>query len=151
MNEELKLTIELVPKTSWYESLREEMPRAEWDRLRKRTYAAYGQKCGICDAKGRLNCHEIWEYDDHNHVQKLEGFITLCNMCHFVKHIGFAGILAQNGKLDYGKVVEHFMEVNQCDRATFEEHREKAFAQWRERSTHEWEVDLGECEELIKR
>ena len=83
-------------------------------------------------AEGRMNCHEIWEYDDKNHIQKLLGFIALCSMCHHVKHIGFAGILAREGKLNYEKVVEHFMTVNNCDRRTFEEHRKRAFLIWEE-------------------
>jgi hypothetical protein len=149
---ELKLTIELVPQTSWYDNMRKVMPRTQWDKLRKRVYAEYGQRCGICGAtEGRLNCHEIWEYDDTSYRQKLKGFIALCNFCHFVKHIGQAGILAQEGKLDFEKVVEHFMKVNGCDRRAFEEHRQKAFEQWRERSKHSWNVDLGEYQSLVEK
>ena len=62
--EELKLKIELVPHTSWYKNLRKMLPKSEWDKIRKGTYAEYGHKCGICGANGRLNCHEIWKYDD---------------------------------------------------------------------------------------
>jgi len=97
-----------------------------------------------------LNCHEIWEYDDQNHIQKLASFIALCDLCHYVKHIGLAGILAIKGELDYERVVEHFMKVNGCDRETFEEHRQKAFDQWHERSRYEWNVDLGEYERLVE-
>ena len=144
---ELKLTIELVPQTSWYDNMRKVIPKTQWDKLRKRVYAEYSHKCGICGAtEGRLNCHEIWEYDDTNHEQKLKGFIALCDLCHHVKHIGLAGILSQEGKLDLEKVVEHFMKVNGCDSRTLEEHRQKAFEQWRERSRHSWRVDLGEYE-----
>lgn len=148
--EELKLKIELVPKTSWFDNLRNRMERNDWDNIRKQTYADYGDKCGICDAEGRINCHEIWEYDDKKHVQKLTGFISLCDMCHHVKHIGLAGILADEGKLDYDKVVEHFMEVNRCKRGIFMKHRKEAFSQWRERSSHEWQMDLGEYTSIIR-
>ncbi len=149
---ELKLTIELVPQTSWYDNMRKVIPKTQWDKLRKRVYAEYGHKCGICGAtEGRLNCHEIWKYDDTNHEQKLKGFIALCDLCHHVKHIGLAGILSQEGKLDLEKVVEHFMKVNGCDRKTFEEHRRKAFEQWRERSRHSWRVNLGEYESVVEK
>lgn len=151
MAKELKLTIELVPATSWYNNLRGVLPKSVWDKIRKRTYTEYGHKCGICGAEGRLNCHEIWEYDDQNHVQKLAGFIALCDLCHHVKHMGLAAILASEGKLDYERVVEHFMKVNGCDRKAFEEHRTKAFDQWRERSQYEWNVNLGEYEGLVER
>lgn len=148
--QQLKLIIELVPSTSWYDNLRKVIPKVEWDKLRKQVYAKYGHKCGICGTdSGRLNCHEIWEYDDHNHEQRLIGFIALCDLCHHVKHIGLAGILASEGKLDYDKVVQHFTKVNGCDRRTFEEHKEQAFAQWRERSGYEWKVDLGAYKDLV--
>jgi len=147
---ELKLKIELVPSTSWYDNLRKYIHKKDWDRIRKQAYANYGYKCGVCGDEGRLNCHEIWEYDDKKHVQKLVGFIALCDMCHHVKHIGLAGILADEGKLDYKEVVEHFIEVNSCDKNTFMKHREKAFKQWQERSRHEWQVDLGEYSKFVK-
>lgn len=71
-------------------------------------------------------------------------------MCDHVKHIGFAGILARQGKLDFNKVVEHFMKVNECDKTAFEAHYQEAFAQWRARSQHQWTTDLGEYSHLIK-
>ncbi len=147
----VKLKIELVPSTSWYDNLRKYTLKDDWDKIRKKAYANYGYRCGICGAEGRLNCHEIWEYNDKKHIQRLVGFIALCNMCHHVKHIGLAGILANEGKLDYEKVVEHFIKINNCDRDTFEKHREKAFDDWRERSSHEWQVDLGKYMNIIKR
>ena len=149
-SKELQLKIELVPSTSWYDNLRKVLPKSEWDKIRKAAYVNYGHWCGICGTEGRLNCHEIWEYDDKKHIQKLKGFIALCDMCHHVKHIGLAGILASEGKLDYEKVIEHFMKVNNCDRRTFEEHKKRAFDEWRKRSQHEWHVDLGEYEDVIK-
>lgn len=150
MAEELKLTIELVPRTSWYDNLRKVLPKSEWDRIRKRTYAEYDYRCGICGAQGKLNCHEVWNYNDRDHRQTLGGFIALCDLCHHVKHIGLAGILASRGQLDYEKVVEHFVKVNECERSTFEEHKKEAFEQWAERSRHEWQVELGECEPVVK-
>ncbi len=150
MAKELKLTTELVPSTSWFDNLRAVLPRSVWDNLRKRTYAEYGHRCGICGAEGRLNCHEIWEYDDKNHVQRLVGFITLCDLCHQVKHIGLTGIRARRGELDFEAVVRHFVKVNSCSRKAFEEYMDKVFEQWNERSKYEWNVDLGEYEDLVE-
>jgi hypothetical protein len=146
----LKLKIELVPSTSWYNNLRNYMSKDDWDKIRKQTYAKYNYRCGICGGKGRLNCHEVWEYDDKNNIQKLVDFIALCDLCHHVKHIGFVSILARRGELDYEEVVNHFMKVNGCDRATFEKYRRKVFTKWRERSMHKWEMDLGEYENVIE-
>jgi len=150
-SKELQLRIELVPYTSWYDNLRKHIERKDWDKIRQKAYADYEYRCGICGTEGKLNCHEIWEYDDKNHVQKFVGFVALCDLCHHVKHIGLAGILAERGELDYEKVVEHFIKVNNCDRGTFMKHRRKAFQQWQERSDHEWQVDLGEYAKFIKK
>ena len=98
-----------------------------------------------------MNLHERWNYDDVNHVQKLEGFILLCKMCHHVKHIGLAEILADEGKLDYDEVIKHFCKVNNCSIKEFEKHVDDAFAIWRERSLQQWKQDFGEYGKYIKK
>ena len=68
------LTVELVPKTAWYKNLRSELPEGKWDQLRKHSYRLAEYKCEICTGKGDkwpVECHEIWDYDDVNHIQKL--------------------------------------------------------------------------------
>lgn len=140
----LKLGIELVPATSWYDNLRKRIGKEEWDGIRKDAYDRYGHRCGICNASGKLHCHELWGYDDARHIQKLAGFIALCEMCHHVKHIGLAGIMASRGEVDYDEVVRHFMSVNNCGKTAFYEHRDAAFEKWRIRSMHEWKVETGD-------
>ena len=147
---ELKLKAELVPKASWFKNLRAYVPAGDWELLRQETYARYGNKCGICSAEGRLNCHEVWEYDENTQVQHLTGLIALCDMCHHVKHIGMAGVLATQGKLDYQRVVEHFMKVNDCDNAAFDNHMKQVFVQWEIRSSYKWKIDFGKYKELVK-
>ena len=77
--------------------------RRDLHALRRQIYAQYHSCCGICQARGRLSCHEIWHYDDDQHVQTLQGFIALCEWCHHMKHLGLAGVLAGEGKLDYDR------------------------------------------------
>lgn len=149
MDHSLKLTAELVPETVWWGNLRKLVPTKEWDKIRKATYAAQDNRCAICGAEGRLNCHEVWEYDDAKQLQRLTGFVAMCTMCHHIKHLGMANILAKQGHLDYELVVQHFMVVNGCDRKTFEDYRTSVFDQWEERSKHEWSVDFGEYAELV--
>lgn len=147
----LKLTIELVPATSWYANLRNKMSSEDWKILRTNIYAQYNKMCGICGSgNNRLECHEIWEYDDKQHIQSLKGFIALCEMCHHVKHIGRAAILAGEGKLNYDDVVKHFIDVNECDMQTFEKHRSEVFEKWGKRSKYRWKINLGKYESLIK-
>ncbi len=151
MAEPLKLTAELVPRTSWYNNMRSVFPKATWDRIRRQVYSDFNRRCGICQAEGKLSCHEIWEYDDQNHVQTLRGFVALCDWCHHVKHIGLAGILARRDELNFDKVVAHFMRVNECDKATFDKHYLHAMSQWAERSKHQWQVNLSAYEPMVER
>lgn len=125
------------------------MGRDKWDILRKKVYADYGQKCGVCNATGMLHCHEIWEYDDKNHIQTLKGFIALCPFCHWVKHIGLAGIQASEGTFDFEKIVQHFMKVNNCNRQTFENHRLEAFDLWEKRSKYQWRINIGKYKDIL--
>jgi nitrate/TMAO reductase-like tetraheme cytochrome c subunit len=148
---EWKLTTELVPESSWFDNMRTAVSRSTWDKLRANVYAQNDHKCGICgDTPRRLNCHEVWEYDDAAHVQRLTGFIALCTLCHYVKHLGLANILSQQGKLDYELVIAHFLKVNECDREAFLRYREHVFEQWEERSKHEWTVDLGNYAHMVQ-
>lgn len=59
---DMKLCIELVPKSLWYANPRTTMGRPKWDKLRKEVYAQYGHVCGVCGAQGRRNCH-AWTAD----------------------------------------------------------------------------------------
>ena len=103
-----------------------------------------------CAAAGRLNCHEAWSYDEERRIQKLMGFHAVCNMCHHVTHFGLAQILARQGHLDLEAVVKHFLKVNDVERERFEAHKTEAFRLWRERSNHEWQIDLGEWASLVE-
>jgi predicted flavoprotein YhiN len=131
-----KLSIELVPRTSWHKSLRKLLPQSIWKKIQKEIFEKYGNKCAICGTKRNLNCHEVWKYDDKRHIQKLIDFIPLCKKCHFVKHLGFATVLAARGELDFNKIIRHFMKVNNCDKKIFEKHKKKAFSIWHERSRY---------------
>ena len=146
----LPLEIELVPEPCWYSNMRKALTEAQWDKIRREVYAQYHHRCATCGADGQMNCHEIWSYDDDAHIQRLVGFTSLCSLCHHVKHIGLANILASQGKLDYEQVVAHYMRVNHCTREDFITHSDAAFAQWSERRRYEWITDLGEYTAMVE-
>jgi hypothetical protein len=148
--ENLKLTIELVPNTSWYNNLRKVMTKADWDKLRKSVYVQYNYHCAVCGTAGRMNCHEIWEYDDEKRIQYLRGFVALCDMCHHVKHIGLAHNLAEQRELNFAEVEMHFCRVNNCTPVQMDEIIQAAFDVWEQRSGNSWEIDLGEYKHLIQ-
>lgn len=150
MEEEFKLSIELVPKTAWNKNVRSEISKTAWNEIRTDVCASQENKCGICEADVSLSCHEIWNYDELNHIQELMDFVALCNLCHHVKHIGYASILAKQGKLDMQEVEEHFMQINNCDFQAFKKHEVKALIQFKERSKHQWTLSFGKFESKIR-
>jgi len=145
----LRLTIDLVPESCWYKSLRREMPRRAWDKHREMMLADQGSVCCHCGGTDRLNCHEIWVYEDKASVQRLTGFQIVCGMCHHVTHFGMSQVLAAQGHLDLEAVVDHFLKVNGVDRKVFQFHLNEAFETWRQRSMRKWTTDLGEWASLV--
>lgn len=145
----MKLEIELVPKPCWYSNMRKAMTQKQWDTLRRSVYQQYNYHCAICNAEGEVQCHEIWHYDDENHVQTLKGFVALCLMCHHVKHIGLARTLANKGQLNIDNVIAHFCKVNECYEADFLQYETRVFAQWMARNASEWRTDLGDYTHLV--
>ena len=124
----MKLTIELVPQTAWNKSLAQTLLRNIWNTIRENHIQENGKKCEICDQiNGIFNLHEVWNYDDINHIQKLERFILLCTMCHHVKHIGLAQILASQGKLNLDEVINHFCKINNCTEKDFQQYKREVF------------------------
>ena len=109
-----KLTFECVPETCWRDSLAQRLPRELWDCIRKDAYARAGHRCSICGAKGRLEAHEQWSYDEENAVQKLETVIALCSNCHSVKHISRTYLVGKGAEAE-----AHFREVNGCTQSEY--------------------------------
>lgn len=139
--DDLKLTIELVPASSFCNNLRSILKKSDWDYLRKKSYAAAKYRCEICNGVGPkhpVECHEKWEYDDETHVQKLAGLYSLCPKCHQVKHIGLASIM---GKLDLATA--HFMKINGLSRGLADQYISDAFQLHEERSKYSWELDIS--------
>jgi hypothetical protein len=126
------------------------MKRSAWNSLRTGVLAGQGNRCGVCRSESKLSCHEAWEYDDENKIQRLGGFEAVCALCHHVTHFGKAKLLSADRRIDLEAVINHFMTVNGTSRETFEAHRDDAFRIWRERSQYEWQTDLGDWASLIK-
>ena len=108
----LKLSLELVPVTAWFSNLRGICEQETWDIIRKRTYKAYDYRCGICGGKGDkhpVECHEVWAYDDFDHIMALASLVALCPACHSVKHMGFT---QTRGKQALTEAIHHMAKVN---------------------------------------
>jgi hypothetical protein len=140
-----KLTVELIPTTCHYSNVRTTVKKQEWDKIRFISYEAAGHKCEICGNVGKnqgynhnVECHEIWEYDDANHIQKLVGLISLCPICHQVKHIGRAIAMGR-----HQEAYNQLMKVNKWTPKQVEKHILESFELHKERSKYEWDLDIS--------
>lgn len=145
MGKKIKLTVELIPSTCHYSNVRTTVKSKEWDKIRFISYDKANHKCEICGETGKkqgfkhdVECHEIWEYDDVNKIQKLIGLIALCCLCHQVKHIGRAMAMGNQNEC-----FSHLAKVNKWVPEQIIEHIEYSFIQHKERSKYQWTLDLS--------
>ncbi len=135
-----RLTIELVPKTSWYNNVRALTDELGWDRIRRQVYRQADYRCEVCGGKGPehpVECHEVWRYDDRTGVQLLVRMIALCPACHQVKHIGLANVKGQSAQAR-----GHLARVNGWTLAQADAYIAEAFQVWAQRSGGPWTLDL---------
>jgi hypothetical protein len=139
--EERQLTIELVPNTCWYSNVRSNVSKQDWDNLRHHTYKQASHRCEVCGGVGQqhpVECHEIWNYDDQQHIQTLTELIALCPACHECKHIGLAQIK------DRGEIaLQHLAKVNKWSLEQAEEYVSDCFKIWHRRSQFNWKLDIS--------
>lgn len=142
----LKLTVELIPSSSWGSNLRAILKPKMWEDVRKKVYQKNNFKCSICREKIKLQAHEIWQFEDTTKVQKLVNIVPLCYMCHMVKHIGFASL--RGGMVTNERLIRHFMQVNKCDRITYQNHLKKVIKDFEDRSHYEWQLNLDKLKDF---
>jgi 5-methylcytosine-specific restriction endonuclease McrA len=144
MKKKPKLIVELIPKTCQYSNVRTTLKSKDWDKIRFIVYEKAEHKCEICKQTGleqgykhRVECHEIWEYNDNKKIQKLIGLIALCPLCHQVKHIGRSTYM---GKKEV--MFEHLSKINNWNLNETTQHVDEAYEINKMRSEHKWELDL---------
>lgn len=135
--------IDLVPTSSRNRSLAarastDAKSKLAWDLIKGREFARAGYRCEICRANWRLECNEMWTFDDVDRVQTLIGYEVVCPACDSILHIDRT---IQAGETS--KAATHFAEVTGLTEADLRDATAKAIETWRERSTHTWQLDLG--------
>ena len=142
---DLKLTIELVPSSTWYSNVRSKEDEGTWNIITGKAYRLAAYKCEICGGVGPkhpVECHEIWEYN--NGLQRLIGFQAICPACHLVKHIGFASMKGRRHE-----AIEQLMKVNDMEYDDVVEYVKLCFREWNLRSQIDWDVDVLYIKEYI--
>lgn len=143
----IKLTIELVPQTCWYSNVRSEVSKEDWEKIKKHFSVKAKYRCEICGGKGPkwpVECHEIWDYDDKNKIQKLVSMTSLCPSCHEVKHIGLASI---KGRIE--QATQHLACVNGWTEDTARNYVTAQFEIWKQRSLSNWTLDVSYIDSLV--
>ena len=147
-NENLLLTIELVPTTVFFSNVRNSSTPRVWNTIRTRCYHDSSNQCDICTDIGtnqgykhKVDCHEIWKYEtraDGERWQTLIGFTSLCPKCHEAKH---AGLAYDRGNIE--RVQSWLAEINETTMEEASDYILAAFNEHRERSKHDWKLDTS--------
>lgn len=140
----MKLEIELVPMPCWGRNLPKLLRKSDWDKIRKNVYAQAEMKCQICGEEcTSLDAHEVWNFDEKNHIQKLVDIIGVCKACHSAIHFGRA---QRCGYEEDAR--EQFLKVNCCDIAELNSHLMKVKKDFdRRNKIEDWELDLSFIED----
>lgn len=136
----MKLSVELVPSTCWYSNVRSNVRPDTWERLQRATFQVAGHVCEICTGTGDghlVEAHEVWSYDDHRLIQRLERLICLCPRCHEVKHLGLA---LQSGHAK--RAIAWLATVNGLAPAEALAYAQRAFQIHEIRSRFQWQLDI---------
>ena len=95
--------------------------------------------CRVCDASPTtLELHEVWTFNDIDHIQRLTDLIPVCEKCHNTIHFGRA---SQLGSAE--KSFLHLCEVNKITQAKGKKHIADAYKTWEKRCSQAYTVDFG--------
>lgn len=136
-----KLSVDMIPSTTFNKNVRSMLPREAWDEYRTAAYRRAKYRCEICEGVGPehpVECHEEWEFNWKTKTQRLKKLIALCPDCHMVKHMGFA-ISQDKGT----RAIEHLADVNDWTMMQAMRHIMDARDEWERRSKVRWEVDIS--------
>lgn len=135
--EELKLTINMLPKGAWNNDFSKTLSKKDWDKLREFALKRANGQCEICGFEtNNLDVHEEWEFNIEKKTQTLKQVISICLMCHGVKHF------KNSVRLGYGEEAQkHFMKVNDASEMEFASHLNKSLFEYNERnSVYRWKI-----------
>ena len=133
-----RLNFEPVPARSRLATLAKLLPPNDWNLLRRGTYRRAGYRCEACGNRGRLNCHEVWQFLPESRRQVLAGLRCLCDKCHRATHLTIV-----HDDTEREALLVHVAQVNRLSREEAEQLFRQALAWQREVDRREWIVDLG--------
>lgn len=140
-----KLTIELVPRYCQFSNIRSTVTTNQWNKLRLNSYKNANYICEICGDNGlnqgfkhKLECHEIWAYDDKRKIQKLISLVSLCVLCHLTKHIGRASAIGKQAIC-----FKHIAKVNNWNHKQIVEYLAESYTLQKNRANIKYKLDIS--------
>jgi len=145
-NQFIPLTIELIPGSNWENNVRSEYGN-DWEWIKRISYKKANYRCEICNGVGNkhpVECHEVWDFDIDNKIQKLTGLVSLCPTCHKVKHIGLAFV-----KGEENIAIQQLKVVNGWTDKDVYKYIEESFLIYEALSRIQWNLDLSFLDEIL--
>jgi len=140
------LSIEPVPFSSRFSSVRGYLGHAEFNRLKKAVFVRAGYRCEICLENGfeqghqhPVECHEVFEYDDLKGTQKISALMSLCPRCHSVKNIELSRAKSDE---EFEVAMAQLAKVNGWSKPQAQTYYQHALHVWKERSKKPWDLNL---------
>lgn len=133
--------LELIPISARKQNIRTLTNKSAWRRLQSITFTRANFQCQVCGArpeKGRLHCHESWQYDDETWVQKIGSLVALCDECHEVVHIDLAADLGHGSR-----AYERLRLISKLPAPLIDEDLWERFLLQKRRSEHDWKIDIS--------
>lgn len=146
MSTKRKLNFELIPDACWGVNIHALFSKKVWDYVRHNALERAGNTCEICGKKtSKLDCHEIWSYDEKKGIQKLENVVCVCRDCHNTMHIGRTQLLGNSEKAE-----DHYMKVNNVSYVEMKQDLKKANEEHKRRNlVSVWKLDLTYLKKII--
>lgn len=129
--------VDLIPESSWGASLANILTANSWAKIRMPCLVEAGA-CEECGSVERLECHEVWAYDECQAVQTLIGFRCVCFRCHEMYHLGLAQTRGR-----FGEAFRRLAVINRIRDNELRPYREAIVDKFRARSEIEWALDLS--------
>lgn len=145
-SDSIRLTIELVPGSSWGRNVRKVVSDETWEELRfaLMPYDIVCSICGYSDSEESLHLHEEWQYDDSSKTQTLVSLVPLCQYCHEVKHIGRAMKVG-----DGDRAIAHLRRINGWEENEVLRYVHDALHRWEQRSSQDWTLDMSMLSKFV--
>lgn len=122
------LKISAKPPAFHGSTVRQSITQSLWKKVRQEVLGEHNNTCSICgfhtEESRKLHVHEIENYDFENGICELIDLNLICVKCHAFQHMGRTERVSTKEQME--DLILHFIEVNECDRIDYVNHKLEA-------------------------